>query len=236
MYADPPRPLDTSRWTKIGGQEGSNPGGIYKDERGGRWYVKIPRTDDHARNEVLANRLYVLAGARVAPVELAAHEGRLAVASAIVRGITLAELPSHRSVGAGEHFAADAWLANRDVLGADMDNMIVAGGEVIRLDQGGALKYRAQGAVKTDFGPSVEEFDTLRDPRRNGGAASIFGAMTGQELLASIGRVTRIDAAAIRETVQAVYGDSDAAANLAEMLIARRDDLAARARHLAGPD
>jgi hypothetical protein len=229
--------LDSSNWTEIGGQAGSTPGGVFADERGDRWYVKTPRTDDHARNELLANRLYVLAGVKVPDVELTTRAGRLAVASRIVKGVTLAELPSNWATRAGEDFAADAWLANRDALGADMDNMIVtSGGDVVRIDQGGALRYRAQGSAKADFGPKVEEFETLRDPATNAVAASVFGNMTNHHLVSSIGRVSQIDPAAIEAAVRGVYGDTAEAKTLAETLMARRDDLARRARGIGTAD
>ena len=84
--------LDTSGWTRVGGQIGSNPGGLYQDPQGVRWYLKTPNSDDHVRNELLANRLYRLAGAEVAELALAMHDGRLAVASRVVKGLTLADL------------------------------------------------------------------------------------------------------------------------------------------------
>jgi hypothetical protein len=149
----------------------------------------------------------------------------------------LAEMPSHWAARASENFAADAWLANRDALGADMDNMIVtSGGDVVRIDQGGALKYRAQGSAKTDFGPRVEEFDRLRDPATNAVAASVFGKMANHDLLSSIGRVSQIGSDAIEAAVRSVYGDTAAAKGLAGTLIARRDDLAQRARRISTAD
>ncbi|ABD85998.1 hypothetical protein [Rhodopseudomonas palustris] len=229
--------LEASAWSKVGSQAGSNPGGIYQDDGGVRWYVKTPNTADHARNEVLANRLYRLAGVAVPDVELAWRDGDLAVASRMVKGLMLAELPEHLSeqaaVRVGEGFAADAWLANRDALGVDLDNMIVtAAGAVIRIDQGGALRYRAQGSLKTEFGPIVVEFETLRDRRKNAVAASFFGALTQQQLLSSLRRVTQIGTAAIAAAVNGIYGDGAESSRLIDTLIARRDDLAQRAQRL----
>ncbi|MBB5049357.1 hypothetical protein HNR60_004133 [Rhodopseudomonas rhenobacensis] len=229
--------LDASGWRKVGSQAGSNPGGVFEDDAGVRWYVKTPNTADHARNEVLANRLYRLAGVAVPDVELARRDGQHAVASRMLKGLTLAEAPPHLSdragVSVGEGFAADAWLANRDAFGVDLDNMIVtATGEVIRIDQGGALRYRAQGSLKTEFGPTVAEFDTLRDRRKNAVAASFFAAMTEQQLLSSLRCVTAIGSAAIAAAVRAIYGDGAESALLIDTLIARRDDLARRAQHI----
>src|SRR4030095_10030564 len=55
-------PVDTSNWTKVGSQMGSNPGGVFEDENGQKWYVKQYKSDEHARAEVLADSLYRAAG------------------------------------------------------------------------------------------------------------------------------------------------------------------------------
>ncbi len=225
---------DTLGWTKVGGQAGSNAGGLYQDRDGVRWYLKIPARDGLARNEVLANHLYRLAGAAVPEVRLVAQGDRLAVASRIVKGLTLADLSgdsaARHSAALCEHFAADAWLANRDVLGADLDNIVVdRNGGVIRIDLGGALRYRAQGADKTDFGNSAIEFDSLRDPARNAAAARIFGRMSAAQLQASVQLVAAISDAAIRAAVLGIEGEGAETESLIAILVARRDDLVRRA-------
>jgi hypothetical protein len=233
---------DASDWTFAGGQAGSTPGGLFNDERGQRWYVKTPPSDDHADNEIVANRLYRLAGSRVPQLERVGFRGRVAVASARVDGITLGDalaLPASRA--AAElclDFAVDAWLANRDVLGAELDNVIVGrDGAVVRIDQGGALNYRAQGAVKTDFGSRVIEFDTMRDPRRNAVAAGIFGAMTPFALAASVAKLARIEPVSIAQAIAGVLGQGRASRDLIDLLIARRADLIGRtSRRDAGLD
>jgi hypothetical protein len=84
----------TDKWEKTGKQKGSNPGGTYKDENGVSWYVKTPPTDDHVRQDVLANRLYADAGLAV-PLEKGVLLGTTpAIASKIVSDFTtLADLP-----------------------------------------------------------------------------------------------------------------------------------------------
>ncbi|MFC0239524.1 cyclin-dependent kinase inhibitor 3 family protein [Rhodopseudomonas telluris] len=231
---------DASGWTVIGGQAGSTPAALVADGDGRAWYVKTPPSDDHARNELLANRLYRLAGTAVAEVELVRRGGALAVASAVVRGASLGEALSSPAPGVAaavcRDFAVDAWLGNRDVLGADLDNVLVTrSGAVVRIDQGGALAFRARGAVKTDFGPAATEFDTLRDPRSNAVAASVFSAMTPHALAASVAKVAAISDAAIGETVSGVLGDTPPAQAMTALLIARRDDLARRVAEAGAP-
>lgn len=224
---------DANGWTAIGGQAGSNAGGLYADADGRAWYVKTPPSDDHACNEVLANRLYRLAGTSVADVELVTRGGSLAVASAMLRGASLGEALAYPENGVAAEvcrdFAVDAWLANRDVLGVDLDNVLVTrDGGVVRIDQGGALAYRARGARKTDFGAEVIEFDTLRDARANAVAASVFGAMTRHALAASVAKVARLTEPAISAVVRDVLGATDDTRALTALLLARRDDLIRR--------
>ncbi|MCK7472553.1 MAG: type III effector HopAG1 [Rhodopseudomonas palustris] len=197
-------------WTKVGGQAGSNAGGLYQDRDGVRWYLKIPARDGQARNEVLANHLYRLAGGGARGQ--AGGAGRPARGRRIVKGLTLADLSgdsaARHSAALCKHFAADAWLANRDVLGADLDNIVVDHrGGVIRIDLGGALRYRAQGADKADFGDSAIEFGSLRDPARNAVAARIFGSMSAPQLQASVRLVAAISDAAIRAAVLGIEGE-----------------------------
>lgn len=226
--------VDTSGWTKIGDQKGSNPGGLYKDTNGQEWYVKQPATLDHAKSEVLANRLYVLAGAKVPDVFLTTSGG---VASKIVSGMKLGEVEKKYPAdmkeavpAAQKDFAADAWLANRDSVGLEKDNMIVVGYTnqftVTRIDQGGSLKYRAQGGEKTDFGAKVTEFSTLRDPKMNAAAASVFGSMTNNDLVSSIDRVLAVSPDDVRKLVS-LYGPDDKAAKetLTYTLLSREADL-----------
>uniref|UniRef100_E6VPS4 Type III effector HopAG1 n=1 Tax=Rhodopseudomonas palustris (strain DX-1) TaxID=652103 RepID=E6VPS4_RHOPX len=220
-------------WAAIGGQAGSNAGGLYADPQGRAWYVKTPPSDDHARNEVLANRLYRLAGTSVAEVELVRRGGGLAVASAMLRGASLGEALAFPDNGVAAEvcgdFAVDAWLANRDVLGVDLDNVLVTRDRgVVRIDQGGALAYRARGARKTDFGPEAIEFDTLRDARANAVAAGVFGAMSRPALAASVAKVARLTEPAIGAVVREVLGDTGEARALTALLLARRDDLIRR--------
>ncbi|PZA11678.1 type III effector HopAG1 [Rhodopseudomonas palustris] len=235
-----PKPSDSARalrdadgWTAIGGQAGSNVGGLCADDDGRAWYVKTPPSDDHARSEVLANRLYRLAGTSVAEIELVRRGGGLAVASAMLRGASLGEALAYPENGVAAEvcrdFAVDAWLANRDVLGTDLDNVLVTrDGGVVRIDQGGALAYRARGARKTDFGAEATEFDTLRDARANAVAAGVFGAMSRPALAASVAKVARLTEPAISAVVREVLGDSEDARALTALLLARRDDLIRR--------
>lgn len=217
-------------WQQIGPQEGSNPGGKFRDPSGQDWYVKWPDDAEAAKSEVLAAKLYALAGLSSQDAMLVTKGGKLAIASKWV-DIKKAGSPAElaKAPGALEGFAVDAWLGNRDVVGKSLDNLqIGSDGKAHRVDAGGSLEYRAQGAKKP-FGPKVDEIDTLRDPKKNPQAAAVFGSISDADLTASVAKVAAISDAQIRATV-AEFGPGDAAAKkkLADTLIARKQDLLAR--------
>jgi SPP1 gp7 family putative phage head morphogenesis protein len=84
-------------------------------------------------------------------------------------------------------FVADALLANWDVVGLSKDNIMVVYGKPVRVDNGGALKYRAQGSLKgSKFTNHVGELDTMRDGHLNPSAASVFKGITDKEIATQI--------------------------------------------------
>jgi len=84
---------------------------------------------------------------------------------------------------ARENFVLDAWLANWDAVGMSGDNMVVVGGRVVRIDNGGALLFRAQGGRKgAQFGANVGELKTLLDPKKNPSAAKLYKGVTDKEI------------------------------------------------------
>lgn len=238
-----PAPLPPSfPYTQVGPQKGSNPGGLYEDAYGKKWYIKFPASEDHAKNELLAAKLYKMAGVAAPRLKLVTKDGKVGIASAYVDGLTqgsgaaLAKAP-----GARAGFGADAWLANWDSVGLNNDNLLLGpDGNAVRIDVGGSLLYRAQGGPKgAAFGDSVTEADSLRDPKTNPKTAAVFGGMSPQELRDSVVRVLAIPDDAIKAAVDK-FGPGDQAEKdaLVAKLIARRQDLAKRfpdAEALANP-
>ncbi|MGD9599916.1 MAG: phage minor head protein [Steroidobacteraceae bacterium] len=229
VIGTPPNP---AALTQIGPQRGSNPGGLYRDtETGAEWYVKQPTSADVARNEVLAGKLYELAGIDVPELHLITLNGVESIASRIVTGLakgSAADLA--RAAGTADGFVVDAWLANWDVVGLGFDNLLLKGSRAFRVDTGGALRYRAQGGLKgSAFGDDVPELESLRDPSLNRQAQAVFGNLTAEQLEAGAVRVLSVTPAQIRELVRA-YGPTDAATAdaLVARLIARQDAIAAR--------
>jgi len=73
-----------------------------------------------------------------------------------------------------KHFASDALLGSWDVIGLGDDNIIVdKAGKVWRIDNGGSLLFRAQGAPKP-LGNFLDELWTMRDANIGRSAAEVF--------------------------------------------------------------
>ena len=88
------------------------------------------KTEDHVNADMLANSLYKLAGVNVAHQVKTQLDGKPAVASLYVQNTdTLAGQSGEAKTNAQkmlrEHFAVDAWLGNRDVVGLEQDNVLV---------------------------------------------------------------------------------------------------------------
>lgn len=214
-------------WTQTGGQGGSNPGGKFKDDNGTEWYCKFPESEDVAKAEVLAAKLYAAAGIAGQDAKFITKGGKLGIASKwqTVNKASPKDLAAAPGVLSG--FAVDAWLANWDVVGLGYDNMqLNEAGHAVRVDAGGSLMYRAQGGKKA-FGDHVTELDSLRDAAINPQAASVFGKMTEADITASVAKVLRISDAKIAKLVNEFGpGNEQEKQAIIKTLIARKNNLA----------
>lgn len=231
MLAD--TPPDPATMTMIARKEkGATEGAFYQDTAtGAKYLVKFPGSEDAVRNEVLAAKLYNLAGAQAPELHAIVIDGRPALASRLIDGIvevdaaTLAATPS-----VADGFAVDAWLANWDTVGLSFDNIVLVGGRAVRIDVGGSLRYRAMGGLKgSAFGDRVTELESLRDASLNRQSFEVFGRLTAQQIEDSVVRVLRVSDEDVAALV-AKYGPLDAAEAkaLTARLIARKRDLATR--------
>jgi 2'-5' RNA ligase len=220
-------PVNAVGTQKIGGQAGSNQGGLYKihnpvkgpaSDSGSydEFYVKKPKTKSHGNNEALANALYEEAGVPVPEVDY--HpDGQLY--SKIVKGQQdMAQQLNNEewTDQVRRNFAVDAWLGNRDVFGMTYDNILTdEHGVPWRIDNGGALLYRAMGAKKTDFGSQVTELDSFRQGKK----AKIYGpGMTKAQEIDGAERVLAISPGQIDDLVT----EHSLPKSLADTLKARR--------------
>ena len=219
-------------WPQTGPQGGSNPGGRFKDPSGQEWYIKLPASEAHAKNELLAAKLYEAAGIKVPELKLVTMNGKVGIASKWVDGMSKTKHPDELAMadGALSGFAVDAWLANWDVTGLGLDNLLVGpDGKAVRIDVGGSLLFRAQGSPKGGaFGNEVTELQSLVDPKMNPLSAALFGGMSKAAQEKSAERVLKVSDEQIAALVDQ-FGPGSAAerAALAQKLIARKAAIAA---------
>ena len=197
----PPFPSDLGRlevMRRLGGSTGAE---LVRDpSTGGVFVRKKGNSPAHLREEGTANDLYRALGVPVpegriydgpgGPVQLTRyHEGK--PLGEHLRTASPAEALAIKKRIA-EHFAADALLGNWDVAGMGMDNILVGpDGIPLRIDNGGSLRFRAQGAAKTadEWDAHATELWTLRDPKANAQTAQIFGGLDAFEIARQIQKI-----------------------------------------------
>lgn len=217
--------IDTSTMQRVGGQLGTNPAGIYQDEDGRRYYVKTLESAAHARNEMIAARLYQLAGAPTLNYVNTQAPDQIATEWVELDKKCVAHLSETERKQAQQWLGVHAWTANWDAAGFDGDNQGVVNGQVLTLDVGGALEFRAHGDPKGKaFGTRVDELDVLRSGDSNTHAAKLFAGMSLDDVKQAIMVVARIPDEQIRQLII----DSGGSQALAEKMIARKTDMARR--------
>jgi ADP-ribosyltransferase exoenzyme/Phage Mu protein F like protein len=186
-----PRDPDALEFVKtLGGSTGAQ---LVKDKKSGKLFVrKKGNNPDHLREELIADDLYRAMGVEVPRSKLYEREGGPVKLSEFHEGKTLGELsnsnPEAYEAAVKElrkGFVADALLGNWDVIGSAADNIIVKPtGEVLRIDNGGSLRFRAQGSKKgsSQWTNIVGELQSLRNTGINPAAARVFGGITDEEI------------------------------------------------------
>lgn len=175
----------------VGGSTGAV---AMRDADGIEWIVKSYHGNEtQARNEWIANQFYHQAGIAVPETRLAVLDGKVSIASRFSPGMAPVGLDMLETAGkvkaVSSGFVTDAWLANWDVAGMGGDNILKGKGKAayLRVDQGGALLFRAQGTPKgAAFGPEVGELFSLRDPHKNPASAKLFSSLTDADLARQI--------------------------------------------------
>jgi 8-oxo-dGTP pyrophosphatase MutT (NUDIX family)/predicted ABC-type ATPase len=150
---------------------GSTEGGVYVDNSGNQFLVKFQDVL-RAYNEVIAAAMYRGIGVWAPDVRMGEVDGKSATVGPWEPGLVehktwLLDSSDPLEQWLAATYVADAWLANWDVVGANYDNLVFKSGEKLtstsgqsdgvfsawpnrlaRIDVGGAMAYRAQGALK----------------------------------------------------------------------------------------
>jgi ADP-ribose pyrophosphatase YjhB (NUDIX family) len=126
--------------------------GFYTGKDGVKRYVKFYDKPAQAYGEHLTNQLYRDLGIDASESALFDHEGKIGYASRVLDGAKQLKdvgLNKARANKILDGFAADAFTANWDVVGLNRDNIVeLPDGRLVRIDNGGALLFRARGAEK----------------------------------------------------------------------------------------
>lgn len=236
--------LDFKDFTKVPNkhQSGSNTGGFYTNAAGEEYYIKTGMSEDHARNEILASAIYAAMGVNASKQEPIMVNGKLGIASKI---IATDGSGSNQNLNNPEYlakvqedFAIDVLVANWDVAGMGYDNLLTdAQGNPLRIDPGASLRYRAQGAKKSSFDGSANEWDFLRDASNNESSGlkynkKLFGSMTDQQLIDSANKLNELTDEKLDGIVNSIGFDEKNAEFFKSTLKARREDILARASKL----
>ena len=142
-------PVDVKSVSVVKAAGGSTGAQLVKDVSGNEYIMKkatkVPA--DHVRSEYMSNMLYNILGLRTPDFELydADSDADITLLSRFIPGTR--EPGSKDFAKMGEGFISDILLANWDVYKND-NCRIDAGGNVIRVDNGACLFYRAQGGIK----------------------------------------------------------------------------------------
>lgn len=158
---------DPSAFAKVGGREGSNPGGWYrKSSTGEFFYFKFYQNPDNAYVEYVANCIYRKLGIRAASSELFVSGGDLWTASKkIGEAVRATKEEQQRDDLFKNGFVADAYLCNWDVVGQLFDNVIKdTQGHLYRIDNGACGPVRATGKSRRFPSDSMAELDDMRNP------------------------------------------------------------------------
>jgi len=161
---------------------------LVEDKNGDKWVMKSGPGPEQLKNEAQADALYRALGVAVPHSGIS---GGAKYSEYLEGGQTLKDYEASHSAAevlamrkeVGKGFVADALLANWDAIGLDKDNILIHNGKPVRIDNGGALLYRAQGSPKgAAFGPHVGELQSMRDPGKNPAAAAVFAHLTDADV------------------------------------------------------
>ncbi len=189
-----PSPDLLTPFKKLGGTTGAE---LRKAPDGSLWVVKKGNSAAHVREEFLADQLYAAAGVRVPPAQIFETPAGPVKVAQFIAGKTLAEwqreTPAAQQADTlrqiREAFAVDALLGNWDVAGQGNDNLLIdEAGQPWRIDNGGSLRFRAQGRAKTpqEWQPEVRDLRTMRETSSNPQTARLFAGLTDDEIAAQV--------------------------------------------------
>lgn len=182
---------ELDRVRDLGGSTGAQ---LMVDRETGKQWVVKRNNPDHLREEWAADEVYRAMKVRVPAGRLIDTGGTVYRITEFIEGDSIGDVMAGTNLARKaraieqmeEGFHIDAMIANQDVIGDFMDNVVVDRlGNAWRVDNGSAFRFRAQGAEK-DFTAFPTHLWTLRNSAINKNAASVFGKIDYYKLSARI--------------------------------------------------
>lgn len=179
-------PGDVSDTQTIKGLGGST-GATLVQDKNGNLYVKkkgANTTDGHLLEESAADKAYRALGVDVPEHQIYQTPSGAVKLARFVEGKSLADADPAAQAKAEailrKNFAADAVLGNWDVIGLGRDNVLIgSNGKVYRIDNGGALRYRAMGGKKAEFSEIPNEVFSMRTSSQG---KPVFGSLSIKDI------------------------------------------------------
>jgi hypothetical protein len=238
---------------QVGPQAGSNPGGMYEDMDGKKWYVKLYAEEGQGIGEHVSNAIYRRLGVGAPESKLFKQaNGKTAFASKVLENegtIEKVGLTKERADKILDGFAADVLTANWDAVGLSLDNVVVLNkldNILVRIDQGGSLLYRAKGALKPNDALGVlSEWTSFAPGGKNPAYAKVFNAAgiqkaedLGEKLIKQIEDIKTFRAnlgpGGYRAFIESLGVSPTHSLKLANMLESRTNGLIAKAEQIKG--
>lgn len=198
----PPPKGPLLRIKSLGGSTGAD---LMEDATGRQFVRKLGTSKGHVESEIAADKLYAACGVPVPKVLSVDDKGATVKLSEFIEGKSYAEFMDSPDTTTKEkdkvkkqlqsQFAVDALLGNWDVTGMNRDNILIGkDGVAYRIDNGGAMGFRAQGTPKTSaqWSPYPTELWSMAQPERmdsggaGGEAAKLFHDLSWGETVKQI--------------------------------------------------
>ena len=213
----------TKNWTKTTGPLGSNGGQWYQDPVSGRKVlVKPTQSADHANNEAAMSAFYRATGVKVPNVVADVDgSGNNFVISEFVDFKPWSGSKADQKT-ARDHMGLDMLVSNWDAFGAGGQNVGVdANGNIIRVDNGGAGKFRAQGVAKPEFdtGKPWKDPSTMIDSPFG---KDMYGDVTNGDIAAAMLQASEIDLDSIDDEMTAAGVDAKTRKEIIDVLRERQ--------------
>lgn len=163
-----PKIEDIKMVKDLGGSTGAY---LVKDSASNNLFVlKKGMHPKQAEEEYLANKIYSILNVDVPQTELyKTQNGDVFILHEYIPNVQVANevLTDDLIKQISKDFVADSLLANWDAYQNDNILVNLDDGKAYRIDNGGAMRYRARGGVKNSFNGSVSELQSLRENNTN---------------------------------------------------------------------